>query len=195
MWWGEMFASLILAHTLEIQTGHGALAKAGPGQWPQLLLGSTFCLSAALTLLQALQCRFLPSLPRQLSEQRVEEKGSVFTQTQGHKERNKCWVRRRKPKGLRQMCHSELRSESLLLELSLVFQTWDAVCGCHPAFSFIIHQDTQAKTEKWWKKRSLKNTTFTIAFLFQFLFIIYFQTKAQYFLCPTREQGILMNWK
>lgn len=75
-----MFASLILAHTLEIQEA--------TVPWPRLAQasGHSYIWAAhspslqALTLLQALQCRLLSSLARQLPQQPCGGEGSVFTQ-------------------------------------------------------------------------------------------------------------------
>lgn len=185
MWWGKMFASLILAPTLEIQTDQGALAKAGPGQWPQLCLGSTFCLSASCAIAPGPAVQFLSSLARQLSEQ---EKGVCAHTNRGtqREEINAEWEGE-SPKDWHRCAIQGPEGNLCSLSYSLVFQTWDAVSGCHPTFSFIIQQGTKTKTEKWWKKGSLKNTSFSIAFIFQFLFITYFQAKAQCFLCPTKE--------
>lgn len=67
--------------------GHSALAKAGPGQWPQLHLGSTFSLSAGSDIAPgpAMQAPFIPG--HAAASAAVWRRVCVHT---GHKERNKC---------------------------------------------------------------------------------------------------------
>lgn len=171
-----MFASLILAHTLGIQAGQG---------WPRPVAAATLgqhILPLCKLWHCSRRCSAAPFISGQAAVWAALWKGGLCSHRLRDTERgNKCWGRRRKPKGLRQMCHSELRRESLLLELSLVFQTWDAVCGCHPAFSFIIHQ---SKNWKLMKERVSKKHL--IHYCFPFPVSVYnpFSNKGTMFSVP-----------
>lgn len=74
-----MFASLILAHTLEIQEATVPWPRLAQASGHSYIWAARFPSLQALTLLQALQCRLLSSLARQLPQQPCGE-GSVFTQ-------------------------------------------------------------------------------------------------------------------